>query len=289
MRATDGIEIRLLDESDIPRAMRLKEAAGWNQTETDWRCLLTLEPNGCFGAICGGQLVATTTTTTYEDELAWIGMVLVDPEKRRSGIATRLLETALDYLSSRVSTVKLDATPLGQPVYEQFGFQAESMIERWTGTAGRKGIAEDAESIDNNSRFELFALDRRVFRADRSRLLEMLLNNSSVPPVMARGHDGSLRGYAFARRGSNAAYVGPVVTMSAGDPEPLLDHLLGGILSRLKDQRIYIDFNKCSDCDVSALASRGFVKERELVRMSYGKPDSSTSPFIFAIAGPEVG
>jgi hypothetical protein len=37
--------------------MQLKEAAGWNQTEDDWRCLLWLEPNGCFGAIKDGRLV----------------------------------------------------------------------------------------------------------------------------------------------------------------------------------------------------------------------------------------
>ena len=34
------IKIRLLFESDIPAAMQLKEAAGWNQTEDDWRRLL---------------------------------------------------------------------------------------------------------------------------------------------------------------------------------------------------------------------------------------------------------
>ena len=56
MQASTAIEIRLLGESDIPAAMQLKEAAGWNQTEEDWRRLLMLEPDGCFGAIKDGQL-----------------------------------------------------------------------------------------------------------------------------------------------------------------------------------------------------------------------------------------
>ena len=38
--------IRLLQLSDIPAAMRLKEAAGWNQTELDWTNLLATEPEG---------------------------------------------------------------------------------------------------------------------------------------------------------------------------------------------------------------------------------------------------
>ena len=85
-------ESRLLFESDIPAAMQLKEAAGWNQTEDDWRRLLMLEPNGCFAAIKDGRLVGTTTTTTYGNDLAWIGMVLVDPQYRRQGIASEVNE-----------------------------------------------------------------------------------------------------------------------------------------------------------------------------------------------------
>ena len=37
-------------------------------------------------------------------------MVLVDPQHRRQGIATQLMNVALDYLKTRVATVKLDAT-----------------------------------------------------------------------------------------------------------------------------------------------------------------------------------
>src|SRR5689334_23620637 len=95
------LEIRLLVESDIPSAMRLKEAAGWNQTEADWRRLLSLQPNGCFGAVKEGRLVGTTTTTIY-DEFAWIGMVLVDPQHRRQGIAAKLMNVALEYLQHKV-------------------------------------------------------------------------------------------------------------------------------------------------------------------------------------------
>src|SRR5258705_1298735 len=92
------IEVRLRRYSHIPAALRLNELAQWNQTENDWLRLLRLEPNGCFCATIGDEVVATTTTTTYGHELAWIGMVLVDPEFRRLGIATRLMRLAFDRL-----------------------------------------------------------------------------------------------------------------------------------------------------------------------------------------------
>src|SRR5262245_24795116 len=118
--------------------LRLCAAAGWNQTPADVRRLLALGAGGCFAAWDAGRGVGTTTTTTYGAELAWVGMVLVDPACRRRGVATALVGAALDYLRRRdVSTVKLDATPAGRPVYERLGFVPEGRLERWLGDAAR--------------------------------------------------------------------------------------------------------------------------------------------------------
>ena len=275
------MNIRLLFESDIPAAMQLKDAAGWNQTENDWRRLLALEPNGCFAAMRDGRLVGTTTTTTYGNELAWIGMVLVDLEQRRQGIATQLMNVALDYLKERVATVKLDATALGKPVYERFGFRVESVFERWSGTAN----ALNTENTGHDGIGDLLALDRYAFAADRSKLIEKLIDDACVPPILLRAPDGVLSGYALARKGTKADYVGPVVTKSAKHIETLLDQ----VLSELQGRRIYIDFNTECGASTSVLSDRGFVKERELIRMSTWAAAEKTSPFVIAIAGPEVG
>ena len=187
MHDAERTEIRLLFESDIPAAMKLKDAAGWNQTEDDWRRLLILEPNGCFGAVKNGRLIGTTTTTTYKDDLAWIGMVLVDPLNRHQGIATRLMETALDYLKDKVAIVKLDATSQGKPVYERFGFQVESMVERWTGLPAKSiSYKTPSKGLDSEVRLELFELDQQAFFADRSKLITYLIQEAIIPPVLCR-------------------------------------------------------------------------------------------------------
>jgi GNAT superfamily N-acetyltransferase len=279
-----AIDIRLLFASDIPAAMRLKEAAGWNQTEADWRRLLSLEPNGCFAAVNDGRLVGTSTTTTYGNELAWIGMVLVDPQERRQGIATRLMRVAIDYLKDRVATVKLDATALGRPVYERFGFQVEGGLERWSGTVNARD-AQPRTAPDHDAIPDLLVLDRVAFGADRSQLMQKLIEEACVPPVLLRAADGSLSGYALARKGTNADYVGPVVATSPQHVESLLDQ----VLSELPGRRVYLDFNTECGAATSVLSDRGFVKERDLIRMSAGTNAEKTSPFVIAIAGPETG
>jgi len=279
------IEVRLLRESDIPAALRLTELAQWNQTKNDWLRLLRVEPNGCFCATIDGDVVATTTTTTYGQELAWIGMVLVDPKRRQLGIATKLMRVAIDYLlNAGVTTIKLDATPAGHSVYENLGFKDESLIERWEGIAGKKAIAGPA--LDISARQEALTLDRHSFGADRSKLIEMLFEDSYVTPVVARATDRRLAGYALARRGTVAAYLGPLIATVA-DAAPVL---LDGLISQMSEQRVYVDLNLSFGGSREILAARGLVKQRDLIRMSYGKrSDAGSSASIFAIAGPEVG
>ena len=68
--------------------------------------------------------------------------------------------------------------------------------------------------MDDNAIRDLLALDRLAFNADRSKLIEQLIDDACVPPVLLRAADGTLSGYALARRGTNADYVGPVVAKS---------------------------------------------------------------------------
>ena len=279
------IEVRLLRESDIPAALRLKELAQWNQTENDWLRLLRLEPNGCFCATMDGDVVGTTTTTTYRPELAWIGMVLVDPERRQLGIATKLMNVAMEYLSkTEVTTIKLDATGVGFPLYQKLGFKEESLIERWAGVAGPEFVA--GSPLDTEAHRQALVLDREAFGADRSKLVEMLIDDYYIKPPIAKNLDGRLTGYGLARHGTAAVYVGPLLATEREGAATLLD----GLLSQMPGQRVYIDLNTEFDGGRRLLADRGFVKQRDLIRMSYGKESKAgSSPSIFAIAGPEVG
>lgn len=279
------IEVRLLLESDIPAALRLRELAQWNQTENDWLRLLRLEPNGCFCATIDGEVVATTTTTTYKPELAWIGMVLVNPKRRQQGIATRLMKIALEYLADAgVPTVKLDATPLGCSLYRSLGFKDESLIERWVGIAGSREVT--CSSLDTAARREALLFDRHAFGADRSKLLEMLIEDCCVTPLVTTVADGQLTGYGLARPGSAAVYVGPLLAASTDEATCLLD----GLLSQVLGQRVYIDLNSNFKDGQKILTERGFVKQRDLIRMFYGQAsEAGSSPSILAIAGPELG
>src|SRR4030095_8944740 len=58
-----AIRLRRLTESDLLFADVLRAQAGWNQTLTDWRRFLRMNPGGCFLAEWGGAPPGTARTT----------------------------------------------------------------------------------------------------------------------------------------------------------------------------------------------------------------------------------
>ena len=68
--------------SDIVHAMKLSNTEGWNQTEKDWKLLIESPQNVCMLAECNRKIIGTTTAMNYSNQIAWIGMVLVDKEYR---------------------------------------------------------------------------------------------------------------------------------------------------------------------------------------------------------------
>jgi predicted N-acetyltransferase YhbS len=277
------MEIRLLTPADTDAVLRLRDSAGWNQTERDIRRLIELEPDGCFAACIDGQIVGTTTTTTYGTDLAWIGMVLVDPQFRRRGIATALMERALAFLSERgVETIKLDATPAGSPVYERFGFVAECMLERWSGVAPNldqgRAIAGDWA--------EIATLDRAVFGTDRCALMQAIVADAGRRPIVARNETNEIIGYGLTRPGSRAAYIGPIIA----DNQSTARSLLAAALSPLRNQSVFIDVHLDFPGALELMREIEFSRQRELLRMRLGPNDTvGRSSKVLAIAGPEVG
>jgi len=284
------MRLRVMTEQDIPAGLRLNTLAGWNQTAVDWRRFLDNSPDGCFVMEQGKRVVGTATTISYEDRFAWIGMVLVDPEFRKRGIGTQLLKKTVEYLDQRrVPTMKLDATPLGKPLYEKLGFATEFEIERLilrrppsiASAASRSACAPVGEAEME----QIVRLDREVFGADRSFLLRSLLAEAAELALAVR-EDGAPRCYAFGRRGAFADHLGPWMGTSRASAEVLLR----GFLAKSSREILIADCVKSNAAAFELLSACGFTPSRPLTRMARGpnafpgRPDS-----ICAILGPEFG
>jgi GNAT superfamily N-acetyltransferase len=291
------MRVRLLTLDDLPACMALKQSAGWNQTERDWRLLLEQRPDGCFAIESQGCVVASATAYWYGAELAWIGMVLALPEVRGRGFGGRAFRAALDACHQRgIRCLKLDATDMGRPLYERAGFLPEYEVQRWGGKAGvtdpsnfqSRPAGSDVRPLRTGelkaAATGLAAFDACAFGADRSLLLEALMGNSDWA-VCLEG-DGELVGYAMSRPGANARYFGPCVASNAAAARALLE----AFLLRYPGQAVFVDAPAPNREARALLESYGFAVRRTLLRMYCGPNDRPGVPArIFGLAGFEYG
>jgi GNAT superfamily N-acetyltransferase len=254
--------------ADIPDGLRLCRASNWNQLDADWKFFL--DHGGASVAVQNGTIVGSVAWLPFAADFAWLSMMLVDPAARGSGIGPRLMETAVEALSS--AQIRLDATPAGEPMYRRFGFVNEFAIARTTASGG--SVSVRARPIGEADLPGIFERDRVVFGADRSALLSDLYRRA--PEFAWIGRGGS---YCFGRPGHLYPQIGPVVGRDAAAARELIEHCM----AMHAGTTFVLDVPQRSD-------GLDFSVERPFLRMRRGPAEDFGAPEqIFAITGPEFG
>ena len=278
------MNIRLMTVDDLPLGLRLSAQAGWNQTEADWRRFLGLEPDGCFVAEWAEEPVATTAAFVF-GSIGWIAMVLVDEAFRHRGIASRLVEHALQYLEGRgVRTTRLDATPAGRPVYEPLGFLPEYPLVRMQATVSPRADGAAFMPLPTDRVREVCALDLQITGTPRQRLIHALYAERPEA-AMAGLREAGVTGYAMWRPGRRASQIGPAVAVSPQIGIALLDQ----VLQRCPVGPVFADMPTDNAAAMQWATSLGFTVQREFTRMYRGTRIADFPEQIWASSGPEKG
>ncbi|QOY91260.1 GNAT family N-acetyltransferase [Paludibaculum fermentans] len=276
----DSITIRRLLPGDIPTGLRLCRASRWNQVERDWAHFLQLSPQGCLGAQVDDRIVGTVATVRYEPDMAWIGMVLVDPSARGRGIGTVLLNESLELLRD-VPSVWLDATAAGYGLYKNRGFEEDSRLVRMECLAPPLSAIDQA-LLPLTSPGAIGELDRSIFGAARRFHLAWLIEGCPECAWTLPGNSG----YVMARHGEHFLQIGPVV---APDP-PAAELLVKAALRHAQGRPVVIDATLHDPAWRQRLEALGFLEQRDFVRMRKGPAGSKLPhPWEYAIVGPEFG
>jgi GNAT superfamily N-acetyltransferase len=285
--------IEPLTLSDHESALALSTAIGWNQCAADWRMLLRIAPAGSFAAVANGRVVGTAIGIDY-GRFGWIAMMLVDPAFRGRGLGARLLERAMNALPP-TRPIRLDATPLGRPLYRRFGFEDDVVLSRHIADAPARGYLAAPPATGPPIRPLTAAelpsvteLDTHVFGGDRRRVIEWMMDGS--PHYAWVAHDNLERPqYCLGRAGLVFDQIGPVV---AQDPE-VAQALVGAALRHTAGP-VVVDAFDARERFTAWLRSAGFRAQRPLYRMCrpIGAPiranaHAGSDLIEFAILGPE--
>jgi GNAT superfamily N-acetyltransferase len=277
------LRVRAFTAADLALGLRLKTQAGWNQTEADWRRAFDLQPDGCFVAELDGAPAGTAAACVF-GPVAWVALVLVDAALRGRGVGTALMRHTLDYLERHgVRSVRLDATPLGRPIYEKLGFVAQFELARYQGTMPAGEPVPGVETVVDADYEELLRLDHAVSCTDRRKLLLRLF--AERPGATRLVRRGAVEGFVTERVGANAVQIGPCLALS----EETGRRLLADVRHRHAGRPVFIDVAADNPAAVRAVAELGLTVQRPLLRMCRGEPVVEDLPRMWASSGPEKG
>lgn len=276
--------------ADIPAGLELCRAARWNQIESDWRRFLALHPTGARVAVdADDTVIGSVATLRFQGGFDWLAMVLVSPEYRRQGIASRLVEEAIELLGAR-ALVRLDATPAGELVYRNLAFVPEYALARMERPpAAIEPMRDDGvRAIEDEDLIEVMALDRDVFGADRGALLRMLRQDAPGYAIVDR-RGSRLDGYAFGRHGFSFDQLGPIIARD----ENVARRLVGHLVASHPRVAFLVDVPRRSATWVEWLGNIGFREQRGFVRLVRGAPagleSTSSDQRLFATIGADFG
>ncbi len=180
---SSAVQVQPLTSGDLDGALALSTTVGWNQRAEDWRMLLNIAPAGSFAAVANGRVVGTAMGIDY-GRFGWIAMMLVDPAYRGRGLGARLLERAMMALPAALP-IRLDATPLGRPLYHRFGFEDEVVLSRHVADtpagehlAVRQAMGSRLRPLTAADLPSVTEQDTDVFGGHRHRVIEWMLDGS---------------------------------------------------------------------------------------------------------------
>jgi ribosomal-protein-alanine N-acetyltransferase len=132
--ATTALEIRRLTYADLPQVIAIERRA----FPTPWSlAMFVLElskPSGiCLAAMRDGRLAAYLICSRY-DRVWHIMNVAVDPDHRRQGLATALLNRLLQRVDDEDARFTLEVRRSNDGalvLYEQFGFKIAGIRRRY--------------------------------------------------------------------------------------------------------------------------------------------------------------
>ena len=152
-----------LDHSDFPYLKEF-EPPNWGDLVPRFRYCIDSAFCDPIKLKIGGTTVAIGTTIMHRDS-AWLASIIVHPDHRNNGYGTIITRQLIDSIDAKkFSTIYLDATDLGYPVYKKLGFEMEAVYAHLKSAENITGLELSNSIVPYNpARLqELLQLDKKI-------------------------------------------------------------------------------------------------------------------------------
>lgn len=278
--------IRTIKPLDFNFIIGLAALENIRYSKKDLKRIVDFEPEGCFIALDGKQRLGIVTTITYSD-VGWIGNLLVEKSTRRRGTGTKLVKEALEYMQKKdVKVPKLYCFPKRIPFYRRLGFKTEINVQVMVGK-GKKISFSEVKHLSENALHEMLLLDKKIFGADRSRLL-CRLHQEFPKNCFAAYYKKKFVGYIMANGSEDEYELGPWVCLPKYQNR-YAEQLLRAGINSLDTKKIDLSTPLNNIMIENILVNYSFKKQGIVVRMGCRDSSLGNIESVLGIAGLDKG
>jgi GNAT superfamily N-acetyltransferase len=204
----DDYRIRRMNVAELELAVDWAAREGWNPGLHDAELFHRADPEGFFVGEIEGRIVAAGSAVCYDDDFAFCGLYIVEPQFRGRGFGLALTEARLAYCGDR--NVGIDGVLENVEIYRRVGYKPFHMNHRFQTVARlQKFESESIEQVSERHLTDLMQYDRECFPASRDTFLQNWIGQPDGSALVFRSQ-GEVRGFAVRRKCLQGHKIGPL-------------------------------------------------------------------------------
>ena len=257
--------LRVMTPDEAPAVLTLLAKIGWNHPLEQVRQNIIWGGEGSFCLAFDERIVGTAIALKYSERLAWVGLVVSDPEYQRRGFARRLMNHVMQYLSD-VDSVMLDASVLGFPLYDKMSFQSLYKINVYAGTPQRFASSATIRPMKAEDLPTVIDMDCVIMGLPRPQVLNWLFEAGNA---YVATDSGKITGYTFTRTQADALRLVAWNAQEAATAETLFQ--FGSTKAAEDGFSLHISIPEPNAAAREIAQRHNLTFDRYVTRMVYGK------------------
>jgi GNAT superfamily N-acetyltransferase len=276
-----------LNRDQFNTLIKWAEQEGWNPGPYDADVFWQTDPDGYWGYLDDGEVIAGGSIVSYNSEFGFMGFFIVKPELRSKGMGRKLWYLRRDTLLSRLNdgaSIGMDGVVDMQHFYRKGGFEIAFRDVRMEAVGKSFNLKTSVKHITDDDVNTIIEYDKMCFGFDRSKFMKAWLNMKEAKSFQFID-DKELKGFAVLRKAGVGYKIGPLFA----DNYSAAEELLKACFNAAGDEQIYLDIPMVNKEAIKLAEQFEMKPVFECARMYYGNPPEVPIKKIYGITTFELG
>ena len=287
MHLEEGMDFVKLNKTQFETVVKWAEKEGWNPGINDAEVFWQMDPDGYYGVLKDGEIIASGSIVSYNGEFGFMGFFIVKPEYRSKGLGRKLWNKRKELLISRLkenAPIGMDGVVDMQPFYNKGGFVLSHRDVRMEGTSKMYPVSEHVSKVQDSDIEEILNYDKECFGYERKTFITNWIAQSNAKTFVYRKGE-ALQGFAVIRKAVSGYKIGPLFA----DNIDIAEELFKACSAMADGDLIYLDIPLINK-SASELANKFSLKECfECGRMYFGPIPEIPMEKVFGVTTFELG